>query len=224
MVRPLRKFEYLISYLIPVWLCFSCVSNAQLGRRPAKEYIPLLENSDRIARLQPDKVIAQLNLKKEDVAADIGAGSGVFTRRLAQAVAPGGKVFAVDIDQELLDYNRGKIQEAKLSNVEFILGGFDNPKLPPKSVDLVFICDVVHHIEHRQIYLSNLRECLRPTGRIAIIDYKTNWPPGHEQMKYRLDELLAWMTKAGFQKKEEFDLIPDAFFFIFVPIERSISR
>ena len=224
MIRRLGKFEYFINYVILVWLCFSGASHAQLGRRPAKDYIPVLENQDRLARLQPDNVIARLNLRKEDVVADIGAGSGVFTRRLAQAVASGGKVFAVDIDQELLDYNRGKIREAKLSNVEFILGGFDNPKLPPKSVDVVFICDVVHHIEHRQLYLGTLRECLKPGGRVAIIDYKTNWPPGHEQMKYRLDELLAWMTKAGFQKKEEFDLIPDAFFFIFVPIERSISR
>ncbi len=223
-MRQLRKFKYFFSYLVPVWLCFSCALNAQLGRRPAKDYIPVLENPDRLARLQPDKVIARLNLRKGDAVADIGAGSGVFTRRLAQAVASGGKVFAVDIDQELLDYNRAKIQEAKLSNVEFILGEFDNPKLPPKSVDLVFICDVVHHIEHRQLYLSSLREGLKPAGRVAIIDYKTNWPPGHEQMKYTTAKLLTWMTAAGFRKKEEFDLIPDAFFFIFVPVERDASH
>ena len=140
------------------------------------------------------------------------------------SIATDAVVFAIDIDQELLDYNRGKIQEAKLNNVKFILGEFDNPKLPPKSVDLVFICDVVHHIEHRQLYLSSLRESLKPAGRVAIIDYKTNWPAGHEQMKYTTAELLTWMTTAGFQKKEEFDLIPDAFFFIFVPVDRDSSH
>src|SRR5206468_1996183 len=135
---------------------------AQLGKRPAKEYIAVLENPDRIQRLKTAEVVSRLDLKNGNIVADIGAGSGVFTRKLAQAVAPDGMVFAVDIDQELLDYNREKIRQAKLDNVEFVLGGFDDPKLPPESCDLVFICDVLHHIEHRQLYLRNLRSYLKP--------------------------------------------------------------
>ncbi len=192
---------------------------AQLGKRPAKDYIAVLENPERIERLKPSEVLSRLELKNGDIVADIGAGSGVFTRKLAQAVAPEGMVFAVDIDQELLDYNRGKVREAKLDNVEFVLGRFDDPRLPPESCDLVFICDVVHHIEHRELYLRNLRYCLKPQGRLAIIDYKANWPPGHEEMKYSLDELLNWTKSAGFEKLAEFDLIPDAFFHIFRPIQ-----
>jgi ubiquinone/menaquinone biosynthesis C-methylase UbiE len=190
---------------------------AQLGKRPAKEYIPALENPGRVERLKPDQVIALLNLKRGDVVADIGAGSGVFTRRFAQAVGPEGKVYAVDIDKELLNYNRERIEEAKLNYVEFILGEYDDPKLPPGSVDLAFICDALHHIEHRQVYLSRLHSGLKDKGRLAIIDYKTNWPPGHEPMEFSVDDLLTWTQKAGFQKSGEFDLISDAFFMIFEP-------
>ena len=125
------------------------------------------------------------------------------------------------IDQELLDYNRGKVQDAKISNVEFILGGFDDPKLSPESCDLIFICDVLHHIEHRQLYLRNLRTYIKPAGRLAIIDYKANWPPGHEQMKYSVEELLDWTKSVGFEKVDEFDLIPDAFFYVFRPTQRN---
>jgi len=212
-----KKNTRIINYLILGCLYFSIATQAyaQLGKRPAKDYIPILEDPSRIERLKPEEIVLRLKLRNGDAVADVGAGSGVFTRRLARAVAPLGKVFAIDIDQELLDYNREKIQEAQLGNVEFILGTFDDPKLSAGSVDLAFLCDVVHHIEHRQTYLSNLRPYLKRGGRVAIIDYKANWPPGHEQMKYSVDELLAWMKNAGFQKREEFDLIPGAFFFIF---------
>lgn len=198
---------------------FPSLIQAQLGKRPAKDYIAVLENPDRIQRLKTAEVMSRLDLKNGNIVADIGAGSGLFTRKLAQAVAPEGMVFAVDIDQELLDYNRGKMREAKLDNVEFVLGGFDDPKLPPESCDLVFICDVVHHIEHRQLYLRTLRNCLKLEGHLAIIDYKANWPPGHEEMKYSIEELLTWTKSAGFEKVGEFDLIPDAFFYIFKPIQ-----
>ncbi len=190
----------------------------QLGRRSTHEYIPILENPERVSRLKPDQVISLLNLKRGDVVADVGAGSGVFTRRLAEAVGPEGKVFAVDIDEDLLKYNGARIAEAHLKNVEFILGEYDHPKLAEGTVDLVFICDVLHHIEHRQVYLGRLYSCLKEKGRLAIIDYNSNWPPGHESMKYSVEDLLDWTRKAGFRKSAEFNLITDAFFFIFEPV------
>lgn len=220
MIQARRALRNTLRSLIVIGLCCTpALVQAQLGKRPAKEYIAVLENPDRIQRLKPAEIVSRLELKNGNVVADIGAGSGVFTRKLAQAVAPDGMVFAVDIDQELLDYNRQKILEAKLDNVEFVLGGFDDPKLPPDSCDLVFVCDVVHHIEHRELYLRNLVPYLKAKGRLAIIDYKANWPPGHEQMAYSLEELLTWTKAAGFEKVAEFDLIPDAFFYIFRPIQ-----
>jgi ubiquinone/menaquinone biosynthesis C-methylase UbiE len=218
---PFKKIlKNTLSYFILVGLSSIPPSvQAQLGKRPAKDYIAVLENPERIERLKTSEVMSRLELKNGDIVADIGAGSGVFTRKLAQAVAPDGMVFAVDVDQELLDYNRKRIREAKLDDVEFVLGGFDDPKLPPDSCDLIFICDVVHHIEHRELYLRKLRSYVKREGRLAIIDYKTNWPPGHEEMKYSTEELLSWTKSAGFEKSTEFDLIPDAFFYIFRPVQ-----
>jgi arsenite methyltransferase len=215
-----NKVTRISGFVLSGLLFFSLsLEAAQLGKRPAKDYIPNLENPGRVGRLKPDQVIALLNLKRGDVVADVGAGSGVFTRRFAQAVGPEGKVYAVDIDRELLKYNREQIEEAKLNNVEFILGEYDDPKLPPQAVDLAFICDALHHIEHRQVYLSRLHSCLKDKGRLAIIDYKTNWPPGHEPMVFSIEDLLTWTQKAGFQKSREFALISDAFFMIFVPVK-----
>ncbi len=215
MVCMRRHFGAVLFWMVAGWFALSVDAPCQLGKRAAKDYIPILENPERVARLKPNEVVARLNLKKTNVVADVGAGSGVFTRRLAEALAPGGKVYAVDIDPELLEYNRSKIEEAKLTNVEFVLSDYDDPKLPTETIDLVFLCDALHHIEHRQVYLNKLRSCLRSDGKVAIIDYRTNWPPGHEQMKYNVEELMDWMKKAGFKKVRGFDLISDAFFLLF---------
>ena len=221
MISSRRALNPALSCLALIGLALApSLVQAQLGKRPAKDYIGVLENPERVERLKTAEVMSRLKLKNGNIVADIGAGSGVFTRRLAQAVAPDGMVFAVDINQELLDYNREKIREAKLSdNVEFVLGQFDDPRLPPDSCDLIFICDVIHHIEHREVYLRNLRHTVKSDGRLAIIDYKANWPPGHEEMKFTTEELLGWTKSAGFEKSAEFDLIADAFFYVFKPVE-----
>ncbi len=215
--RTTRIFSSLLAGIFAISLFLE--GGGQLGKRTAQEYIPILENPDRVSRLKPDQVISLLNLKRGDVVADVGAGSGVFTRRLAEAVGPEGKVYAVDIDEDLLRYNRERIAEARLKNVEFILGEYDDPKLAEGTVDLVFICDVLHHIEHRQVYLGRLHSSLKEKGRLAIIDYNSNWPPGHEPMKYSVEDLFSWTQKAGFRKTGEFNLISDAFFFVFEPVK-----
>jgi ubiquinone/menaquinone biosynthesis C-methylase UbiE len=221
MTCPKHKNAWILSSLLTGVITLTLVLEGagQLGRRSAQDYIPILENPERISRLKPDQVISLLDLKRGDVVADIGAGSGVFTRRLAEAVGPEGRVFAVDIDKDLLNYNQAKITEAHITNVEFILGDYNSPKLAEGTVDLAFICDVLHHIEHRQLYLERLHSCLKEKGRLAIIDYKANWPPGHESMKFTAEDLSAWTRKAGFRKSAEFNLIPDAFFFILEPFQ-----
>ena len=93
----------------------------------------------------------------------------------------------------------------------------------PRNHGSSFICDVLHHIEHRQVYLSRLRSCLKDKGRLAIIDYKANWPPGHEAMQYTVESLLSWMQEAGFRKSAEFELISDAFFLIFEPVKALVA-
>lgn len=187
----------------------------QVGGRPAKEWIERLERPDRLARLETERVVAALNLKSGDVVADIGAGSGVFSRPLARAVAPAGKVYAVDIDPELLDYIAQRARQEKIANIETVLGNPDDPRLPSPGTDLIFICDTLHHIEGRQAYLSRLPAYLKPGGRVAILDYARNWPAGHEQMRFEVANVEAWMRSAGFRKAQAFEFPQDAFFHIY---------
>ena len=118
----------------------------------------------------------ELDLKPGMVVADIGAGSGLFSRPLAKAVAPAGKVYAVDIQQDLLDHINQRDKEENIRNIQTVLGEFDDPKLPAKDVDLAFINDVLHHIQHRAVYLKALGTYVKPSGRIAIIEMDKNDP------------------------------------------------
>jgi ubiquinone/menaquinone biosynthesis C-methylase UbiE len=104
--------------------------------------------------------------------ADVGAGSGLFTRLFAKAVGPGGRVYAVDISKPLLDYVMQTAKQRRLGNVTAILDTADDTKLPESSVDLVYVCDTYHHFEHPQEVLASIRKALRPGGRLVIVDFE----------------------------------------------------
>ncbi len=195
-------------------------SGFQLDSRPAEEWIARLERPERLAQLKRDEVIAHLGLKSGDIVTDIGAGTGVFSRPMARAVAPGGKVLAVEVDQALLDEVDRRAQQENVQNVEAILGQFDDPNLPTRDVDLAFIHNVLHHIEHREAYLKTLASYLKPKGRVAIIDRDDLHGHGsphrdEPEMHITLDQVKEWMAAAGFGVAEEFDLFEDKYFLIF---------
>ena len=153
------------------------------------------------------------------IVADIGAGSGVFSRPLAEAVAPSGKVYAVDIEQGLLDHINERDQEENISNVQTVLGEFDDPKLPARDVEFAFINDVLHHIEHRAAYLKALSTYIKPTGRIAIIEMDKNDPdtPHRDRPEMLLDrdEVVQWMSDTWFKLIEEHsDMFPGKKWFL----------
>ncbi|MBI4482662.1 MAG: class I SAM-dependent methyltransferase [Acidobacteria bacterium] len=191
----------------------------QLGSRATKEWIERLERPERLAGLKTAEVLARLKLKPGDVVADIGAGAGAFSRPLARAVAPGGKVLAVDVDQGLLDYIDQRAKQEKIENIQTVLGKFDDPNLPTRQVDLAFFHDVLHHIEHRQAYLKALASYLKPDGRIALIELDKDYPktPHRDQpeMLVSMDQVKQWMTAAGFEPVEKFDLFEDKWFVMF---------
>ena len=108
--------------------------------------------------------------------ADIGAGTGAFSLPFAKAVAPSGKVYAVDIDAGLLDYLGQKAKKEHIDNIYTVKGEFSDPKLPARDVDLGFFHDVLHHIENRQAYLKALGSYIKPTGRIALIEMNRDDP------------------------------------------------
>ena len=192
---------------------------AQLAPRKAEEWEKTLESPNRRATQKVDEVLSDLSLKPGMIVADIGAGSGFFSRPLAKAVAPTGKVYAVDIQQGLLDYISKRDAEENIHNVQTVLGEFDDPKLPARNVDLAFINDVLHHIEHRAVYLKALGTYIKPSGRIAIIEMNKDDPnTGHKNQPELLvsrEEIVGWMSDAGFKLVEEHaDLFPGTKWFL----------
>jgi arsenite methyltransferase len=176
----------------------------------AAEYARLLEDPGREAWQKPQEVVRALNLQASDTIADIGAGSGYFARRFAPHVK---KVYAVDIDRALLDV----AAKGAPPNLETVLAAPDDPKLPPESVDLVFICDVLHHIENRPDYYQKLKRALKPGGRIVNIDfYKKPLPVGPpESMKLSDPQVIAEFDKAGFHLARKHDFLAYQYFLEF---------
>ncbi len=119
---------------------------------------------------QPERVMQSLAIQPGAHVADLGAGGGYFTFRLADAVGPAGKVYAVDIDKGNLDYIAREARAQGYTNVETILAKVDDPLLPPHDVDLIFTCNVYHHLQNRADYFKSAARYLNPEGRVAIID------------------------------------------------------
>lgn len=183
---------------------------AQIAARPAEEWIKLLEAPGRLATLRIDEIVAKLALKPGDVVADLGAGSGVFSIPLARAVGPSGKVYAVEIDQALVDYIAAKAKTANVANVRPVLGKFVDPSLPAADVDVAFMHDVLHHIEDRAAYLKNAVGYLKPGGRFAFVELDHLKGPHADDPKLQVTkaQLTAWMAAAGLVPVEEVQLSP----------------
>lgn len=169
---------------------------------------------------QPERVVAALAIRPGDRVADLGSGSGYFTLRLARAVGPDGRVYAVDVDEGMNEYLRQRVAKAGVKNVEVILGRFEDPLLPDGGVDLVLVVDTYHHLEDRPAYFRNLRRDLAPDGRVAVIDFDgrkvwyMRWT-GHITPRALL---LREMAEAGYEVAEEFDFIDRQSFVIFRPV------
>jgi 2-polyprenyl-3-methyl-5-hydroxy-6-metoxy-1,4-benzoquinol methylase len=181
--------------------------------RSADEYARVLEDPARDEWQKPEEVVKALALGSEESVADIGAGSGYFARRFAKHAA---KVFAVDIDAKLLELSA----KGAPSNLTTILSTHDDPKLPPASVDTVFICDVLHHIENRASYYPKLATALKPGGRVVIVDfYKKPLPVGPPpSMKLEEEQVIRELTQAGFRLKRKHSFLPYQYFLEFTRV------
>ncbi len=186
------------------------VAAAAFGQVPGQhhhpssaEYANVLEDPSRDAWQKPHEVVMALGLKPAETIADIGAGTGYFARRFANHA---GKVYAVDIDPKLLEIVR---KEAP-ANLETVLAAPDDPRLPEQSVDTIFICDVLHHIENRPAYYPKLAKALKPGGRIVIIDfYKKDLPVGPPAtMKLSDEEVIGELRQAGFRLTKRGEFLP----------------
>ena len=183
-------------------------------QRSPEEYAKFLEGADRVTRMQVPRVVAALDLKPGMKVADVGSGSGLFTRPIAKAVAPGGIAYAVDIDAALLKIVERSAAEQHVPNIRIVQAAAADPALP-EPVDLAFICDTLHHIAQPGTYLQALRKYLKPGGRVAVIDFSDTWPQGHESMRYSLEQLEGWMKAAGMSRVAEQAWLDNSFFVIY---------
>ena len=191
----------------------------QLGSRETQEWIDRLEQPDRIAGLKVPEIVSRLGLKPGMVIADIGAGTGIFSRPFAKGVAPSGKVYSVDIDKGLLEYINQRAKQENIANIRTVAGKFDDPAIPAKDVDMAFFHDVFHHIEHRQAYLKTLSNYIKPNGMIAMVEMDKNDPktPHKDQPEMLVSraDVDKWMAEAGFRPMKEFpELFPGTKWFV----------
>jgi arsenite methyltransferase len=165
---------------------------------------------------QPQRVIAALNVRPGDQVADLGSGGGYFTFRLAEAVGPAGKVYAVDIDPDMVDLIAKRAKQETAANIDPILAKPDDPLLPKAEVDLIFTSNTYHHIDNRIAYFSNLHKYLRPGGRIAIIDFdRRSWLMGLFRHYTPSEFIKPEMEQAGYSLQEELSFLDRQSFLIF---------
>jgi cyclopropane fatty-acyl-phospholipid synthase-like methyltransferase len=195
----------------------SAAIDAQLGSRTADEWVATLETPSRIASLKIDDVVGRLRLKPGDVVADIGAGSGLFEGKLAEAVGSAGTIYAEDVDPKLLTHIADRAAAMKLSNVRTVLGTFTDPKLPARNVDVAFIYDVLHHIGDRAAYLKTLATYLKPTGRIAVVEFHPERGGHPNQPELHVPRTLgdSLLASAGFTPAEVVSLFDEKWFVIY---------
>ena len=174
---------------------------------------------ERDAWQQPDVVIDALKIQPGQFVADIGAGTGYFTVRISPVVGVDGRVLAVDVEPEMVEYIRTRAAKAGLKNVEPILTTPDTPGLGADSVDLAFICDTWHHIDNRIDYLNQLRKTLRKGGKVAIVDFKEGKLPVGPPQGHKLSRqaVIEEFTTAGWTLRKEIDVLAYQYILVFEP-------
>ena len=186
--------------------------------RDSRAYIGMLDDPKRDAYQKPHEVLTALAIEPGEVIADIGAGSGYFTFRLAHHVGDKGRVYAVDISPDMVRHLNRRIRELKAMNVTAILADADDPLLADASIDRFFFSNSWHHIENQSKYLSLIKKMLKPGGEIIMIDFhKKELPIGPPmQMKIAREDLIRQMESNGFRLMKEHTFLPYQYFLEFV--------
>jgi arsenite methyltransferase len=224
-----KRMKNSLALLLPMLLLVPLAFQDSYGQRSKeqiekihqdpKAYIAMLENPQRDAEQKPDEVIAALDLKAGETLADIGAGSGYFSFRFARKLGDSGRVYAVDINPDMILFMNRHIRDTKIKNVTTILSAPDDPLLQDASINRFFICDTWHHIQNRAQYIAHMRKMLKPGGQIIIVDYKKKQLPvgPPPEMKLAKKEVISEMESNGFKLAKEHTFLPYQYFLVFVP-------
>lgn len=193
------------------------------SRIDVKDFIGKFEVESRDIFAQRKEIVAACKLKPGMVVADIGAGTGLFTKLFAKEVGPKGKVYAVDIAPRFIEHIEKTCMEADIKNVVGVACTADSVKLPPKSVDLVFICDTYHHFEFPFKTMASIHEALRPGGRVVVIDFhriegkSREWVLNHVRAGQEI--VVKEIVSCGFKKVSEEKLLSENYLIRFEKVE-----
>lgn len=187
------------------------------GRLFPPQELGLLESPDRDQWQKPQQLLDALGIAEASVVADVGAGAGWFTVRLARRVGPNGRVYAQDVQQEMLDAITRRVAREGLSNVVPRLGRANDPLLPPGTLDAILTVDVLHEIDDRVTLLENLRRALKPGGRLGVVDFLPGGggpgPEADERVPPSIIEAEAARAGLVLLRRETF--LPFQYFLIF---------
>ncbi|HUJ50514.1 MAG TPA: class I SAM-dependent methyltransferase [Bryobacteraceae bacterium] len=178
-----------------------------------------LDRPEREEEEHPDQALQAIGIRRGMVVADVGAGSGVMTFKMAKLVGPSGKVYAVDIQPEMLEILQTRAQRDKVTNVQTVLDTVSDPKLPAGAIDLILLVDVYHEFSQPQAMLDHMREALKPNGRLVLLEYRKEDPtvpilPDH---KMSVSEVKAEVEPEGFQFDQVIEVLPRQHIIIFRP-------
>jgi ubiquinone/menaquinone biosynthesis C-methylase UbiE len=166
---------------------------------------------------RPDQALDAIGVPRGSTVADIGAGVGYFTWRLAERVGASGVVYGEDIQQQMLDMLAKNVEARHLVNVREVLGSPDDPKLPKNSLDLVLLVDVYHEFSEPEKMLDRIRDAMKPGGRIVFLEYRAEDPkvPIREEHKMTVAQVRAEVQPEGFKFDKTIEVLPQQHIIIF---------
>jgi ubiquinone/menaquinone biosynthesis C-methylase UbiE len=177
-----------------------------------------LERQGRAEKEKPEVVIRAMNLHDGDMVADVGAGTGFYSRRMARAVAPTGKVYANDIQPEMLDRLKDLAAREGITNIVTVLGTETDLELPARTFDWILLVDVYHELQQPRVILEKIREALEPNGRVALVEYRLEGDTaGDIPVPHRMsvDQVTKEWTAAGFTLERIDEGLPSQHLFLF---------
>lgn len=186
------------------------VSGRVLAPTMGMEGAAWLDRDEREAEEAPSKAIAALGIRPGAVVADVGAGSGYYTVRLARAVGGTGRVVATDLQPGMLALIRQKVESERLANVTLVQGRPDDPTLPAATFDLILMVDVYHELAAPQVFVRRLKEALKPDGRLVLLEFRLEDPrvPIREVHKMSVEQVRQELGADGFRIERVIDVLP----------------
>jgi len=186
------------------------VSGRVIARIMGYEGAPWLERPEREREEEPSKAVAALDIRPGQIVADVGAGSGYYTVRLAERVGAAGKVYATDIQPQMLTLVQQRVARERLTQVEVVQATETDARLPQNQFDLILMVDVYHELARPQEVLRQLRTALKPDGRLVLIEFRkeTAWVPIREEHKMSVKEARMELEAESYRFERVIDVLP----------------